>query len=55
MFCGKIINDKVNSIHKSVLQTLYNNFESSFQELLMKGNHLNVHELNIRHLLVEVY
>ena len=55
MFCGKPMNDKVNSIQKRAIQDLYNNFELSFQELLMKVNHLTTHTLNKRHLLVEVY
>ena len=55
MFCGKTMNDKVNYIQKRALQTLYNDFQSNFHELLMKGNHLTVHELNKRRLLVEVY
>ena len=55
MFCGKTMNTKVNNIQKRALQALYNDFESNFNELLLKGNHFTVHELNKRRLLVEVY
>ena len=30
-------------LERSTLQALYNNFELSFQELLMKSNRLTVH------------
>ena len=55
MFCGKVANEKLNALHKRALQALYNDFESSFQELLHKGNHHTIHEMNKRRLLLEVF
>ena len=55
MFCGKTAHDKIDKIQKRALQALYNDFESNFNSLLNKGNHLTIHELNKRKLLIEVY
>ena len=55
MFCGKTATAKINNIQRKALQSLYNDFDSNYDALLRKGNHLTIHELNKRHLLVEVY
>ena len=55
MFCGKASNDLVNSVHKRALRALYNDFESNYVDLLAKGNHKNIHELNVKKLSVKVY
>ena len=55
MFCGKTTNDKVNSVQQRALQALYNEFNSSYQDLLDKGSHLTIHEINKKYLLIEVY
>ena len=55
MFCGKTANANINNIQRKALQTLYNDFNSSYDDLLQKGNHLTIHDMNKCHLLVEVY
>ena len=55
MFCGKMANAKIDKIHRKALQSLHNDFQSNFKELLDKGGHLTIHEMNKRHLLVEVH
>ena len=55
MFCGNIANTKIDNILRKALQSLYNDFSSNYEELLEKGNHLPIHEINKRHLLVQVY
>ena len=55
MFYGKTSNDMINNTHKRALRALYNDFNSNYHELLKKGNHPNIHEMNKRRLLVEVY
>ena len=55
MFCGQIANTKIDNILRKALQSLYNDFSSNYEELLEKGNHLPIHEINKRHLLVQVY
>ena len=55
MFCGKTANAKINNIQRKALQSLYDDFHSNYDEVLHKGNHLSIHEMNKRHLLVQVY
>ena len=55
MFCGKTMNAKINRVHKRSLQALYNDFDSSYEELLKMSNQTTVHEINKRRLLIEVY
>ena len=55
MFCGKIANEKINNIQRKALQSLYDDFHSNYDDLLKKGNHLTIHEMNKRHLLVQVF
>ena len=55
MFCGKTANNNINRVQKRALQALYNDFDSSYDALCLKGNHSKIHLVNIKHLLVEVY
>ena len=55
MFCGKTANEEINRIHKRALRRLYNDFSSSFKELLEKSGQKTVHLQNIQTLLVEVF
>ena len=55
MHCGKLSNEKINKVQKRALQAIYGDFNSSFTELLDKGGHLDIHELNKRNLLIEIY
>ena len=55
MFCGKTTNDLVRNVHKRALRALYNDFDSNYGDLLAKGNHKTIHELNVKKLIVKVY
>ena len=55
MFCGKTANEEINRIHKRALRRLYNDFSSSFKELLNKSGQKAVHLQNLQKLLVEVF
>ena len=55
MFCGKTINDKVNSVHKRALRVLLNDYNSSFEELLHRNEEVTIHEKNLQKLILEVY
>ena len=55
MYCGIIANKNINSIQKRALRALYNDFTSSYDALLIKGNHERIHVKNIKSLLIEVY
>ena len=55
MFCGKVANNDVNRTHKRVLRILFNDFTSSFEELLLKANQCAIHPKYLQKLMVEVY
>ena len=55
MFCEKIANNDVFGTHKRALHILYNDFTSSFEELLLKANQCTIHRKNLQKLIVEVY
>ena len=55
MLCGKSTNALVKNVHKKALRSLYNDFNSSYDDLLEKGNHKTVHQLHIKKLVVKVY
>ena len=55
MFCNKTSNNQINKIHKRTLGVVYEVQDANFEHLLLKDNSWNVHESNIRTLLIEVY
>ena len=55
MFCGRMANTRINNIHERALRLVYNDEESSFEELLIKDNSVTIHQRNIRLLAVEVF
>ena len=55
MFCSRKINHKINRIHERALRTVYNDVDSSFEELLLKDNAVTVHIKNIQALAIEIY
>ena len=55
MFCGKTTNHLISRVHNRALKALYNDFDSSYTELLAKGNHKTVHDINLQKLIMKVY
>ena len=55
MFCGKTGNKLIKQSHKKALRVLRNDFEKSYEELLLDTKNVTVHTQNLRHMLVEVY
>ena len=55
MFCGKAANNDLNHTHKRVLQILFNDYTSTFNELLHRGNECTIHQKNLQKLMLEVY
>ena len=55
MFCGKSYNEGIDRVQRIALRTIHNDYNSNYNELLIKGNHLKIHEINKRKLLIEVY
>ena len=55
MMHSKGANDKINRVHKNLLRLLYNDSESTFQQLLAIDNTFTIHEINIQKLMIEMY
>ena len=55
MFCSRKMNRKINHIHERALRLVYNDYLSSFEELLKKDKSISVHHRNIRCLAIEMY
>ena len=54
-FHGKTVEKRINSIQKRSLRAIYDEFNLDLSQLLQKGNHVTVHQNNIRKLIMKVY
>ena len=55
MFCGKSANLKAEQVKKRALRAIYNDYSSSYTDLLEMGDHQSIHRRNLNYLLYEVY
>ena len=55
LFCSKVANNEINRTHKRALRTLYRDYESTFEELLDRGDTKTTHKKNLQNLMVEIY
>ena len=55
MFCGRNLNNRINHLHERSLRIVYNDYESSFQELLELDNSVSIHHRNIRLLSIKLF
>ena len=55
MFHSRTLNNKINRIHERALRIVYNDANSSFNELLIKNRSFTIHERNIQTLATEVF
>ena len=55
MFHNRHTNNKVNRLHERALRIVYNDYESSFEQLLIKDKSLCIHYQNIHRLMIEIY
>ena len=53
MFYGRQENNRINHLRKRALRIVYNNYESTFENLLELGNLVSIHHRNIRLLSIE--
>ena len=55
MFHNRTLNNKINRLHERTVRLVYNDHESSFEELLLIDNSLTIHERNIQKVSFEMY
>jgi ribonuclease P/MRP protein subunit RPP40 len=55
MFCSRKINRKINYIHERALRLVYNDYRSSFEELLKNDKSISVHHRNIHNVAIEMF
>ena len=55
MFHSRKLNNRINNIHERALRIVFNDYSSTFQELLIKDNSVTIHIRNIQVLAIELY
>ena len=55
MFHSRHTNNKINRLHERALRTVYNNYESTFEQLLINDKSFCIHHQNIHKLMIEIY
>ena len=55
MYCSRTMNTKINRIHERALRLVYQDYTSTFEELLIKDNSLCFHHRNIHQVAIEMY
>ena len=55
MFCSRKMNNKINYIHQRALRLVYDDYETSFQDLLKKDNSVSIHHRNIQKVAIEMF
>ena len=52
---SKTLNNRINGLHKRALSLVYNDFSSSFSELLEKDKSVAIHHRNLQTLAYEIF
>ena len=55
MFCSRSMNRKINHIHERALRLVYQDYTTSFQDLLKKDGSLTFHHRNIHQVAIEMF
>ena len=55
MFCSRTMNARINRIHERSLRIVYNDYDSTFNELLTTDKSFTIHHRNIQTLAIEIY
>ena len=49
------LNNKINHIHERALRTVYDDYSSSFEDLLNKDKSVTIHQRNLQQLAIEIF
>ena len=52
---GRTLNNRINGLHKRILSLVYNDFSSSFSELLEKDKSVTIHHRKVQTLAYEIF
>ena len=55
MIHNRGLNNKLNHIHKRALRIVYNDYSSSFDDLLNKDKSVTIHQRNLQQLAIEIF
>ena len=55
MFCTRKLNKRINRVHERALRLVYNDYFTSFEELLIKDKSVSIHHRNIQILATEMF
>ena len=55
MFHNRKLNNDINQIHERALRIIYQNHNSTFEELLAKDDSFKIHDRNLHRLLIEIF
>ena len=55
MFCSRKMNRRINSLQERALRIVYNDYTSSYDDLLRKDNCLTIHQNNIHKVAIEMF
>ena len=55
MFCSRRINRRINYTHERALRLVYDDYISSFEDLLRKDSTVSIHHRNVQKVAIEMY
>ena len=55
MFCSRMINRRINYIHERALRLVYDDYISSFEDLLRKDSTVSIHYRDVQKVAIEMY
>ena len=55
MFCSRKSNNRINRIHERAMRITHDDYESTFEQLLIKSKTKASHKKNLQYLAIEIY
>ena len=55
MFCSRKVNNRINHVHERALRLVYNDYKTSFEQLLKNDKSISIHHRNIHNVAIEMY
>ena len=55
MFCSRRSNNRINRIHERAMRIAHDDYESTFEQLLIKNKTITSHKKNLQYLAIEIY